>query len=77
MPTRPLEDVLKEVRRIQIVARRQVNDLLAGEYLSAKLPGKLWFGNAASLLSSRFTTSPAVSRNSAKTNSPRSPKSER
>lgn len=35
MPTRPLEEVLKEVRRIQIVARRQVNDLLAGEYLSA------------------------------------------
>jgi uncharacterized protein (DUF58 family) len=34
MPTRALEDVLKEVRRIQIVARRQVNDLLAGEYLS-------------------------------------------
>lgn len=30
-----LESVLKEVRRIQIVARRQVNDLLAGEYLSA------------------------------------------
>ena len=43
----------------------------------AKPPGKLWFGNAASLLSNRFTTSPAVSRNSAKTNSPRSPKSER
>ena len=35
MPTRDLESVLKEVRRIQIVARRQVNDLLAGEYLSA------------------------------------------
>lgn len=35
MPARDLEDVLKEVRRIQIVARRQVNDLLAGEYLSA------------------------------------------
>lgn len=34
MPARELEDVLKEVRRIQIVARRQVNDLLAGEYLS-------------------------------------------
>jgi len=34
MPARPLEEVLKEVRRIQIVARRQVNDLLAGEYLS-------------------------------------------
>jgi len=34
MSTRQLEDVLKEVRRIQIVARRQVNDLLAGEYLS-------------------------------------------
>lgn len=35
MPARSLEEVLKEVRRIQIVARRQVNDLLAGEYLSA------------------------------------------
>lgn len=34
MPARSLEEVLKEVRRIQIVARRQVNDLLAGEYLS-------------------------------------------
>lgn len=34
MPSRNLEEVLKEVRRIQIVARRQVNDLLAGEYLS-------------------------------------------
>ncbi len=34
MPTHDLESVLKEVRRIQIVARRQVNDLLAGEYLS-------------------------------------------
>lgn len=34
MAVRQLEDVLKEVRRIQIVARRQVNDLLAGEYLS-------------------------------------------
>lgn len=34
MPARPLEEVLREVRRIQIVARRQVNDLLAGEYLS-------------------------------------------
>src|SRR5262245_65395545 len=34
MPARAIEDVLKEVRRIQIVARRQVNDLLAGEYLS-------------------------------------------
>ena len=34
MPKRQIEDVLKEVRRIQIVARRQVNDLLAGEYLS-------------------------------------------
>src|ERR1700734_2540677 len=34
MPTRQLEDVLKEVRRIKIAARRQVNDLLAGEYLS-------------------------------------------
>ena len=35
MAVRELEDVLREVRRIQIVARRQVNDLLAGEYLSA------------------------------------------
>lgn len=35
MAVRNLEHVLKEVRRIQIVARRQVNDLLAGEYLSA------------------------------------------
>lgn len=35
MPARSLEEVLKEVRRIQIVARRQVNDLLAGEYVSA------------------------------------------
>lgn len=35
MPAHDLESVLKEVRRIQIVARRQVNDLLAGEYLSA------------------------------------------
>jgi uncharacterized protein (DUF58 family) len=35
MATRELEDILKEVRRIQIIARRQVNDLLAGEYLSA------------------------------------------
>ena len=34
MATRNIEEVLKEVRRIQIVARRQVNDLLAGEYLS-------------------------------------------
>lgn len=35
MAAREIEDVLREVRRIQIVARRQVNDLLAGEYLSA------------------------------------------
>jgi len=35
MAARKLEDILHEVRRIQIVARRQVNDLLAGEYLSA------------------------------------------
>src|SRR6516225_9579931 len=35
MAARDLDEVLKEVRRIQIVARRQVNDLLAGEYLSA------------------------------------------
>jgi len=34
MAARELEDIFKEVRRIQIVARRQVNDLLAGEYLS-------------------------------------------
>src|SRR5512140_1513129 len=31
---RDITAVLREVRRIQIVARRQVNDLLAGEYLS-------------------------------------------
>src|ERR1041385_1362315 len=31
---RDLSEVLKEVRRIQIVANRQVNDILAGEYLS-------------------------------------------
>jgi uncharacterized protein (DUF58 family) len=31
---RDVNEVLKEVRRIQIVASRQVNDLLAGEYLS-------------------------------------------
>jgi uncharacterized protein (DUF58 family) len=35
MTARNLEEVLKDVRRIQIVAKRQVNDLLAGEYLSA------------------------------------------
>ena len=35
MGVRELDEVLKEVRRIQIVAKRQVNDLLAGEYLSA------------------------------------------
>lgn len=35
MAVRNLEDVLKDVRRLQIVAKRQVNDLLAGEYLSA------------------------------------------
>ena len=35
MSARNLEEVLKDVRRIQIVAKRQVNDLLAGEYLSA------------------------------------------
>jgi uncharacterized protein (DUF58 family) len=34
MAARDLDAILKEVRRIQIVARRQVNDLLAGEYLS-------------------------------------------
>jgi uncharacterized protein (DUF58 family) len=32
---RELAEVLREVRRIEIVASRQVNDLLAGEYLSA------------------------------------------
>src|SRR5882724_11819342 len=31
---RDISEVLKEVRRIQIVANRQVNDILAGEYLS-------------------------------------------
>jgi uncharacterized protein (DUF58 family) len=31
---RDIVEVLKEVRRIQIVANRQVNDLLAGEYLT-------------------------------------------
>ena len=35
MSARNLEEVLKDVRRIQIVAKRQVNDLLAGDYLSA------------------------------------------
>ena len=35
MSVRDIDEVLKEVKRIQIVARRQVNDLLAGEYLSA------------------------------------------
>ncbi|WP_397569809.1 DUF58 domain-containing protein [Schlesneria sp. T3-172] len=35
MAVRNLEDILKDVRRLQIVAKRQVNDLLAGEYLSA------------------------------------------
>jgi uncharacterized protein (DUF58 family) len=34
MPVRELSDVLREVQRIQIVANRQVNDILAGEYLS-------------------------------------------
>ena len=32
---RDVAEVLKEVRRIQIVANRQVNDILAGEYLTA------------------------------------------
>ena len=32
---RDIAEVLKEVRRIQIVANRQVNDILAGEYLTA------------------------------------------
>ena len=31
---RDIAEVLKEVRRVQIVANRQVNDILAGEYLS-------------------------------------------
>ena len=35
MAARQIDEILKDVRRIQIVARRQVNDLLAGEYLSA------------------------------------------
>ena len=35
MATRTLEEILRDVRRIQLVARRQVNDLLAGEYTSA------------------------------------------
>jgi uncharacterized protein (DUF58 family) len=35
MAKRELEEILRDVRRIQIVARRQVNDLLAGEYTSA------------------------------------------
>ena len=34
MPARELSEVLREVRRIQIVANRQVNDILAGEYHS-------------------------------------------
>lgn len=34
MPVREVSEVLKEVRRIQIVANRQVNDILAGEYHS-------------------------------------------
>lgn len=32
---RDLTEVLKEVRRIQIAANRQVNDIMAGEYLTA------------------------------------------
>ena len=35
MAARSLEEILRDVRRIQIVARRQVNDLMAGEYASA------------------------------------------
>jgi uncharacterized protein (DUF58 family) len=35
MATRDLEEILRDVRRVQIVARRQVNDLMAGEYASA------------------------------------------
>lgn len=35
MATRSLDEILRDVRRIQIVARRQVNDLMAGEYASA------------------------------------------
>jgi uncharacterized protein (DUF58 family) len=35
MPQQDIAEILKEVRRIQISANRQVNDFLAGEYLSA------------------------------------------
>ncbi len=35
MPQREIAEILKEVRRIQITASRQVNDFLAGGYLSA------------------------------------------
>lgn len=35
MAPRKLEEILRDVRRIQLLARRQVNDLLAGEYTSA------------------------------------------
>lgn len=35
MAARELDDILREVRRVQIQARRQVNDLLSGEYASA------------------------------------------
>ncbi|MBU6173593.1 MAG: DUF58 domain-containing protein [Planctomycetes bacterium] len=35
MAARELEEILRDVRRVQIIARRQVNDLLAGEYTSA------------------------------------------
>ncbi len=35
MAARELDEILREVRRVQIQARRQVNDLLAGEYASA------------------------------------------
>ncbi len=35
MAARELEDILREVRRVQFAAKRQVNDVLAGEYAAA------------------------------------------
>lgn len=35
MAARDLEEILRDVRRVQLRARRQVNDLLSGEYASA------------------------------------------
>ncbi len=35
MASRELDEILREVRRVQLSARRQVNDLMAGEYASA------------------------------------------